>query len=310
LDSLDVRVYRELFHGKTGPPLESEIRKSYRSVAKRLKMDEVTIRNRVKKIQRSGFVTGLRLVVNPSLIGVRFAQLWFDVRPSTSKEDVIKELSVLPGAVAISDCYGSSMTLVMMCEKEVSATKEFELIARVSRAGSIVRANIPFPECSVKLTLTDWRIIKAIRADPRQSYESISGEVGVSKKTVRRRLDRMVEGKAVFVIPSLHPKALDGAMIADLVVLYASPESKADVDRKIVSRFDEFLIRAELGDPEHGFFNLIIRNIAKAAEISSWVREQPGVGRAFVELVQDRIELYDSFDDPIDRKVREATSLA
>jgi DNA-binding Lrp family transcriptional regulator len=307
MDALDVRVYRELFHGKTGPPLDSDVRKSYRSVARRLKVDEVTIRNRIKRLQRSGFLKGWQLFVNPSLLGLRLTQLWLDVRPPAAKDDVIRRLKLQPSAVAISDCYGSSLTVIMTHENETLARKEVGLIARMSNADDFVSANIPFPKCTIGLTLTDWRIIKAIRADPRQSYPVISREVEVSEKTARRRLERMVEAKAVFVIPSLNPRALDGAIVADLVVLYADPASKIDVDSRIVSRLDEFLIRAELGDPEHGFFNLIIRNISKADEILGWVRELPGVGRAFVELVQDRIELYDSFSGPIDRKVAEAS---
>ncbi len=36
------------------------------------------------------------------------------------------------------------------------------------------------------------------------------------------------------------------------------------------------------------------------------MKEQPGVGRAFIELVQDRIEVYESFNEPVDRKLAEA----
>jgi hypothetical protein len=110
---------------------------------------------------------------------------------------------------------------------------------------------------------------------------------------------------ALFVLPSINPKAMEGATIADLVVFYANPESKTDVDNKIVSQFEELLMRAELGDIEHGFFNLIIRNISKAKEILTWVRELPGVKSAFIELVQERIELYDSFTELVDKKLAE-----
>src|SRR6267143_2505651 len=305
MDDLDVRVYREVFHGRTGPPLESDVRKSYRSVARKLRIDEVTIRNRVKKLQQSGFVKGWRLIVNPSLLGVKLAQLWFDVRPPSAKDDLIRKLSLMHGALAISDYHGSSLTFILMYESEVSAKKEFELIARMSNAESLVRTNIPFPRCAIELTRTDWRIIKAIQTDPRQSYSVISREVGMSQKTVNRRLQRMIEERALFVIPSWNPKALDGAIIADLVVFYANPGSKTDLDKKIVSRFASLLVSTRLSDIEHGFFNFIIRNLSQAKEILTWVNEQPGVGNAFIELVQDRIEVYESFNEPVDKKLTE-----
>jgi DNA-binding Lrp family transcriptional regulator len=309
MDSLDIRVYRELFHGRTGPPLESDIRRSYRSMARKLKIDEVTIRKRVKRFQQSGFLKGWRLFVNPALLGMRLAQLWLNVRPPSDKHDLIAKLRLMPGVIAISDYYGSTLTVIIVYEDEISAKKEFELIARISKAENLKRGNIPFPRCSIELKQTDWRIIKTIQENPRQSYFVISREVGISSKTVRRRLDRMIEESALFVLPSLNPSALDGAIMTDLVIFYADSESKTEVDRRIVSQFDNLLIRAELGDIEHGFFNLIIPNISKAKEILTWVKEQPGVGMVFIELVQERIEVYESLTELVDKKLVEVAEI-
>src|SRR5438309_46589 len=272
MDSLDIRIYREFFHPRTGLPLEPDIRRSYRNVARKLRIDEVTVRNRIKRLQLSGFLKGWRVIVNPNLLGVHLAQLWLNVQPLTRKDALIEKLKLMHGVLAMSDCYGSTLSVILMYEGEISARKEFDLIQRIANAERLVRANIPFPDSTIELTHTDWRIIEAVRADPRQSYPRIAREVGVSSKTVRRRLQRMMEERALFVIPSLNPGALDGAIIADLVVFYANPESKSVIDKGIVSRYDELLIRAELGDREHGFFNLIITNISQAKEISTWVK--------------------------------------
>src|SRR5712692_6581095 len=201
VDSLDIRVCRELFRDRTGPLLQSDFRRSYRSMARKLRVDEVTVRNRIKRFQQSGFLKGWRLIVNPGLLGARFAQLWFDVRPPSAKDELVRKLSLMAGVLAISDSYGSSLALVIMYESEISAKKEFELIARMSNAQSLVRANIPFPVCTIELVHTDWKIIRAIQTDPRRSYSVISREVGRSQKTVKRRLQRMIERMALFVIP-------------------------------------------------------------------------------------------------------------
>jgi len=307
VDDLDVRICRELFRGGTGPLLDSDFRRSYRSMARKLRVDEVTVRNRIKRFQQSGFLRGWRLIVNPGLLGVRFAQLWFDVRLPSAKDDLIRKLSSTHGVLAISDSHGPSLSLVIMYESETSAKKQLELIAEMSNAQNLVRGNIPFPVCAIELTHTDWKIIKAIQTDPRRSYSVISREVGMSQKTVKRRLQKMIEEKALFVIPSWNPKALDGAIIADLVVFYANPGSKADLDHQIVSQFDELLVSTRLSDIEHGFFNFMISNISKAKEILAWVNEQPGVGKAFIELVQDRIEVYEFLNQPVDKRMTEAT---
>jgi hypothetical protein len=47
--------------------------------------------------------------------------------------------------------------------------------------------------------------------------------------------------------------------------------------------------------------------VSKANEILAWVNEQPGVGKAFMELVQDRIEVYESLNEPVNKKLAEAS---
>jgi DNA-binding Lrp family transcriptional regulator len=243
MDSLDVRIYREFFHSKTGPPLESDIHRSYRSMAKKIGIDEVTIRNRIKKLHQSGFLKGWHLVVNPSLVGVKWSQIWLNVRRPSDKDDLIGKLSSMSGVLTISDYYGSALTVIVMQEDDFSANKEFEVIAKISNAENLTRASIPFPRCSIELGQTDWRIVKAIQASPRQSYSVVSSKLGVSEKTVKRRLQRMIQEDVLFVLPSLNPRGLSGAMLTDLVVFYANPGSKTDVDNRIVSKFDKLLIR-------------------------------------------------------------------
>jgi DNA-binding Lrp family transcriptional regulator len=308
MDRLDVMIYRELFHGSTGPPLESDIRKSFRSTAKKLHIDEVTIRNRVGKLRKSGFLKGLRLVVHPSLLGVRFGQLWFQVRHSSGKDDAIRKLSLMSGVLVIADYYGSGLTVVFIYESEAFAKKEIELIAKISNAESLVSVHIPFPECVIDLAPSDWRIIKAIQTNPRQSYSAISAQAGISMKTAKRRLHRMIQGRALFVVPSINPKALHGAIIADLVVQYADPKAKADVDRRIVSQLEKLLLRAELLGTEHSFFNFVISNIAEANETLSWAKQQPGVQSAFLELVQDRIEFYEAMNEHVEKRLAERSA--
>ena len=308
MDSLDVRIYREFFHSKTGPPLESDIHRSYRTMAKKIGIDEVTIRNRIKKLYQSGFLKGWHLVVNPSLLGVNWSQIWLNVRSPYDKDDLLGKLLSLSGVLTISDYYGSALTLIVMHEKGFPAKKEIDLIAKMSNAENLRSAEIPFPRCSIKLRLSDWRIVSAIQSNPRQSYSLISRALEISQKTVKRRLQRMIKENVLFVLPSLDPKGLDGTILTDLVVFYEDSGSKIDVDQRVISQFDRILLRAELYDYEHGFFNLVIRNISEAREILNWAKELPGVRTAFVELVQDRIEVYDSLRQLVNKKLAETST--
>jgi predicted HTH transcriptional regulator len=96
-----------------------------------------------------------------------------------------------------------------MYESETAFRDELEAIARMSKNENVTRVNIPVPRCAAKLTKTDWEIIKTIQTNPRLSYSLISKEVGVSARTAKRRLEKMIEELALFALPSIDPKAPD-----------------------------------------------------------------------------------------------------
>jgi len=311
LDSLDIRILRELWQGREGFPLEPDVRKSYRSMARRLKIDNVTFRNRLSRFYRSGYWKGTQLGVNPSLLGIKANLFWLlDVQLPLEKDVLIRELSLVQGVMVIIDYYGPSLAVGTLLDGKISIEKQSELFAKLSGAREVIWVDLPFPKCKLELTPTHWRIVKAIRANPRQSYPVISKEVGVSVKTVKRRLQKMNEAGALFVMPLQNLKALEGAIVADLVVLYSNAEAKTDVDNRIISQFEEFLTLATMGDPKYGFFTFVIGKIWQAKEMLSWVKRQPGVVRAFMGLVQDRIESYETFTRLLEKKLREESIYA
>ena len=103
----------------------------------------------------------------------------------------------------------------------------------------------------------------------------------------------MIGGRAIFVLPKMNPKALQGAIGADLLVTYMDNEQKKKLESEIATRFEDRLLRAEIGNKDMSFFNLVVTNLAQAQEILDWVKDKRGVATARLDLVQDRIENYE-----------------
>ncbi len=64
----------------------------------------------------------------------------------------------------------------------------------------------------------------------------VAKEVGVSVKTIKRRVARLTQDGTIYILPIVDLKALQGIIPMELVVDYASPESRAEVNRLIDSR--------------------------------------------------------------------------
>lgn len=86
-----------------------------------------------------------------------------------------------------------------------------------------------------------------------------------------------------------------------LLVSYDNKENREVLDPRIIAHLEESLIVAEFGDKEPSFFVLVIRNISKAEELMHWIEEQKGVEKVRLDILQDLIELYDSYYSLVDR---------
>ncbi|HZW55343.1 MAG TPA: AsnC family transcriptional regulator [Nitrososphaerales archaeon] len=67
MDSLDAGIIRE-FSGPEGH-YQWDIRQSYSRIARKLGVDEETIRRRIRRAEQVGLIKGGELILNPYLIG-------------------------------------------------------------------------------------------------------------------------------------------------------------------------------------------------------------------------------------------------
>ncbi len=290
----------ELFRGQQHA-LFTDRRKSLRNIAEKLGVDKDTVRNRIAKLSAIGFLTGWVALANPNLFGVSQTVILFDVPATSSKEDLICKMKQIPSVVLIGNFHGSSMLVILYHESQQSLTNALQLISGISGTENLFRYENAFPECKIALSKTDWSIIKSLQNDPLRSHTLIARDLGVSGRTVKRRLDRLIEGKALIAIPKLDLSAIDGT-VANLVVNYTNPEQRKEVEQQILSYLDDYIFRADLSQRTHGLFMLILRNVPQANAISKWVRQQAGVSRHRLDLFQERIEQWESYHELLNSK--------
>ncbi len=306
LDKLDIKILRELVQGEAYP-YQTDFRRSFREIGKKFQVDEDTVKNRVERLRKLGLWEGSWLLVNPKLMGLSNASLAFDVPPE-SKDELIPKLRLIEDVRTIRNYYGSLITVQLYCESEQSIKKRIELISRISNTEKILTSSIPFPKCEISLSKTDWEIVRNSQRDPRKSYNEISKELDISSKTVKRRLERMVEGKALFVVWSANLEAFEGAILADLRVIHDSIESRGGVDQKIISRLEDYLYYSGLWKGLSVFL-LILPSVSKMQEIVKWAKEQRGVSNARIDILLERIVLFEQSSEALEKKFQSVLSV-
>jgi Lrp/AsnC family transcriptional regulator, regulator for asnA, asnC and gidA len=89
------------------------------------------------------------------------------------------------------------------------------------------------PHGAVKLDDLDRHIMRFLRHDGRLSYAHIAREVGVSEPTVRKRVDRLLNTGAIYIVARVNPTAIGFAIDANIGVRVAAGKVK-QVGAKLV----------------------------------------------------------------------------
>ena len=280
MDDLDPRIVRELIVDPFTQCFQSNVRVSYSAVANKLAVDEDTVRNRIDALG-GGFLLGWRAGINPRAMGLDTAFMLFDVRPSRLKERVLREMSKIPGMIWTIDHLGNMVSCLVAYQGEESLRDIRRRLLRISNAETFKCFDQLFPDCSLPLMKTDLDIIDAMQTDPRKPFEDVSKELRISTRTVRRHIQKLTEGKAIFILPVLDMKFESGKISANLIVEYAEPGSGSEVDRQILERFDQYLVCGRLVSAELGWFLFHVPNAAKLREMQDLANELPGVTHSF-----------------------------
>ena len=309
MDSLDVRILRTVVSDRSAFPLTWNFRPSFRSIAKLVRADEGTVRNRVRKLRDSGFLADWHLLVNPRLTGRGDAIAWFDVPAYVSKSELIAELRLLDGVTVIGSAYGSFLFVGFRYGRASSRLRQVELIRRLAKTDQVNLGGIRYPETKVRLAPSDWAVLGAIQKDPRRSYKAVASEVGVTSQTVKRKLTRMMRGNVVFGFAAYDPKKLHGSVWA-LLVVSCAVEDWNELDRRLLGKFGEQVWQVtplapfNAGEPMFCGYNLMLADLPSGLEILGVVKQLPVVQNARLELIVEAHALFNPLEEEVEEHTR------
>ena len=308
-----MRVFRELLSGPSTTPESPRFRSSFAGIGRKLGVDPDTVRLRVKKLHDSGLIAGWRTILNPSLLGGGEVAIWFDADPLTPKDELVEKIKLVQGVRFVSSFHGTLVSIILRYYDESSLPRDLELIRRIADVKSVTAAVIPFPQCRISLSKTDWEVLRALRRNPWKSLVLVSRELGLSSRTIQRKLDRLVREGALFSFPALNPMALKGSVLAALLVTYPG-DQKQEVDARLAAHLEPYLFLVlhmtpfSAGELTPCVLNLALPNIPTAREIQIWSRSVPGVVSARIEMYEQMNALFETLDEDMENRTGLAVS--
>ena len=187
MDEIDLIILKKLIENS---------RLTYRELAEVANMSVSAIHKRIKSLEDDGIINAY--IARPSIIALKY--LWvliFGTSNAKSLDIVSKELGQHEN-IYIVVIGGGKYISIPAYVRSISELQDF--VGYVSRTGQISEPtvgiiNMSYSTSPEPLTTIDYKILKSLNRDARKPITDISDDVGLSAKTVRKRLDRMIENK-------------------------------------------------------------------------------------------------------------------
>jgi DNA-binding Lrp family transcriptional regulator len=297
LDDLDMKIIREL-GGSSSPTWN--VRESYSNISRKLGVDEETVRMRVNKAKERGFLPAWRVMINPLLINCCAANLDLEVRDEQNKAHAISKIKIVDGVNSIVDFRGKEILVGMYYEGEASLARKVQLIESVCESAKLALWSIPFPRPDLRTSHLDWRIIDIMRNDARMDLEDVAKSVGVSARTVQRRLSAMKEGAAVYL--SRPPNvSVVGGLMCNFLVFYSDRDQKRAADKVIHATFNR-IGASDTSPQQFSTFGISCENFSEADKVMERLKAIDGVQSVRMRIVKEIIVVEDWLRDEIAKR--------
>ncbi len=281
-------------------------------IADGLDVSVKTAKARLQRLEDEGVVAGYQIYPNLRHLGVHWRSYFFRV-PSEKKEGLNPALVAVEGLVHIYDFFGPDLCIDLCYRDQPELERRLRLVSELlgaPRAFDWYENRMPLVTGS--LSSLDWRIVKALRLRARTPLRDLSRDIGVTDRTIRRRLDRMVKEGGIDVVPLIDPTRMKDTLPAAFLFRLNEDKAQAAI-REIEHVFDSAYLSSWVPpSPEMGHFItlLVARRMADLDEMRRRAGDLPGVESVEAFIPADVWHNEDWIDEAIDRKITETKSVS
>jgi DNA-binding Lrp family transcriptional regulator len=278
-------------------------KRTYVEVARKLGVDEETVRNRIKNLKDSGFLLGWRLVPNPVLLNRSSVFLFLELENRDSKDEVISQIAKMDGVIVIASIYGPGMLITLSDDENRNAEKKIRGLGIKAETFATPGMNLP-ALMPIKMSVTDWRIIRLLLEDAEKKVSEVASKIKISTKTVNRRLNEMLNSRAIFIMPLVNLKK--GGGISYQIIIQCEEGKKSEIGSLVASRIDNLIFRASAAKNDL-IFGFNGTNISEGNDILKWVKKLSGVRSVKMNIVENVTHVFDWLMREVDARIEQRT---
>lgn len=307
MDALDLRILATMGMDPWGgdPPEPGSLSPSY--IAERVDTTPETVRERVRRMEEAGVIRAYQVYPEPGQAGFDATAVSFRVPGEEATREAFRALALVEGVLEVHDLHGDVLLVGVGHRTEAELDRRLSLCTEITGDAEPRTISTRKGRTDLRpLTHLDWRIVRALRGDAKQSLSDVGEAVGVSYRTVKRHVDRMTEEGSIVRAPVVAPSRIEGVLPVELFVLLADDAGDGTVN-DLVGLFPDRLVQRYVPPQgERWWVNLFCfaDSLAEAEAMRRKAAEVDGVRRTQMILTRASRET-DWLDRVIDARIED-----
>ena len=304
MDPLDIRIMCHLGMCPNVMSFAARRRPDPAEVAKELKIDAKTVKSRMKRWEKTGFIKYYQILPNNNILGIQSSLYLFSFDDIVKKYEAIKKVRLVEGVLSIVNALGISIGLWIAYEDEEERDKRLSLLCEVTGCQEPPRiTDDAHDPVTARLSSLDWRIIKCLRHNALKPLSEVAADCNVTRKTAKLHLERMIQGNAFYMRAIFDASRVSGLILYALAAVL-DEDLKQEALRELVGIFGESAF-AKWESAGNILFSLWSINAGEPEDSYVRARNVKGVVHVEVQVVKELIEFPELIDKLVERRLRE-----
>lgn len=242
MDALDLKILRHMGTAPWASPLPATENLRPSVLARHLEVSPETVKDRIAKLEAAGVIEGYRAYPNLRHLGLSYSVHALRVQ-GARKARAFEQAQLVDGVIEVMDLQGPLLVVGLAYATSTERERRLRLLSDLTGDATPVHTfDARLPPVERPLTHLDWRILFELHRDARRPHGALAEELGVSYRTVKRRVDRMVTASSLSIIPVVEVSRIRGVIPFQLAAT-VGPKSDASASRVLAERFLDRLLQ-------------------------------------------------------------------
>ncbi|HTT44921.1 MAG TPA: Lrp/AsnC family transcriptional regulator [Thermoplasmata archaeon] len=172
-------------------------------------------------MEDEGFIKYYQVAPDLTLLGMGVESACrFEAVNLATKVAALRAAETLPGMVEALDFLGPSFVVEIAGPSLERAIEVHRSLAHRFELDRFEQGRRELSQCDARLSVLDWRIVERMRFDAHAPLREVAGELGITPRMVRYRLNKMHSSRAVSIRPIIDSRTLRGLILYRLALTF------------------------------------------------------------------------------------------